>query len=97
MPRLAELRNRAASSDRSPKELPSLVSKSPQSAAVEEFTIGVQDLLREWNYPDLTRVTFNQETLDLIISGKDRGNQGKGLRAIGYAAFARRICHIPES
>jgi hypothetical protein len=87
VPRLAELRNRAASSDRTPRELPSLVSKSPQSAAVEEFTIVVQDLLHEWNYPDLTRVTFNQETLDLIISGKDRGNQGKGLRAIGYAAF----------
>jgi hypothetical protein len=87
VPRLLEIRKHRADGTDKPRELASLASKPPQSEAVEEFTIVVEELLKEWNYPDLSRVTFNQERLDIIISGKDRGNQGKGLRAIGYAAF----------
>ncbi len=35
----------------------------------------------------LTRVTFSDEKLDLVISGKERGSEGKGFRAIAYAAY----------
>jgi len=57
----------------------------PQS--IENFTLAVQGILEEWRYPSLTRVTFNNEKFDLIISGKDRASEGKGFRAIAYSAF----------
>jgi hypothetical protein len=57
----------------------------PQST--ETFTLAVQEILEEWRYPNLKRVTFNNEKLDLIISGKDRESEGKGFRAIAYSAF----------
>ena len=57
----------------------------PQS--FEKFSLGVQAILEEWRYPNLTRVTFNNERFDLIISGKDRASEGKGFRAIAYSAF----------
>jgi AAA domain len=55
--------------------------------AIESFTLKVQGLLEAWKYPGLTRVTFSDEKLDLIISGKERASEGKGFRAIAYAAF----------
>ena len=55
--------------------------------AVEKFSLTVEAILKEWRYPDLTRVTFNNERFDLIISGKDRMTEGKGFRAIAYSAF----------
>lgn len=55
--------------------------------AIEAFTLRVQTLLEGWKYPDLTRVTFSDEKVDLIISGKERGSEGKGFRAIANAAF----------
>jgi hypothetical protein len=57
------------------------------SQAVETFALTVQHILENWRYPELTRVTFSDEKVDLIISGKERGSEGKGFRAIGYAAF----------
>ena len=35
----------------------------------------------------LNEVTFSDEKVDLIISGKERASEGKGFRAIAYAAF----------
>jgi hypothetical protein len=55
--------------------------------AIENFTLAVQAVLEEWRYPDLTRVTFNNERSDLFISGKDRASEGKGFRAIACSAF----------
>lgn len=55
--------------------------------AIEKFSLAVEATLKEWQYPDLTRVTFNNERFDLIISGKDRASEGKGFRAIAYSAF----------
>jgi AAA domain len=57
------------------------------SQSIEAFTLKVQSLLEEWKYPDLTRVTFSDEKVDLVISGKERASEGKGFRAIAYAAF----------
>jgi AAA domain len=55
--------------------------------ATESFSLKVEDLLRAWRYPGLTRVTFSDEGLDLLISGKERASEGKGFRAIAYAAY----------
>jgi hypothetical protein len=57
------------------------------SQSVEVFTLKVQALLEAWKYPGLTRVTFSDEKVDLVISGKERASEGKGFRAIAYAAF----------
>jgi hypothetical protein len=57
------------------------------SQSIEAFTLKVQTLLEAWKYPDLTRVTFSDEKVDLVISGKERASEGKGFRAIAYAAF----------
>ena len=55
--------------------------------AIETFTLTVEAILREWRWPNLTRVTFNNDRRDLIISGKDRASEGKGFRAIACSAF----------
>ena len=55
--------------------------------AIENFALAVQAVLQEWRYPNLTRVTFNNERSDLIISGKDRASEGKRFRAIACSAF----------
>lgn len=44
-------------------------------------------LLRDWRFPNLGRVVFSEETLDIVISGEPRGSHGKGVRAITHAAF----------
>jgi hypothetical protein len=55
--------------------------------ATKDFSLTVESLLKSWSYPDLERVTFEEAAFDLIISGKDRGSEGKGFRAIAYAAY----------
>jgi hypothetical protein len=55
--------------------------------ATEAFSLAVESLLDSWKYPDLKRVTFDDGTHDLIISGKERGSEGKGFRAVAYAAY----------
>jgi hypothetical protein len=57
------------------------------AGSTEAFSLAVQSLLESWRYPDLTRVTFDEDAHDLIISGKERGSEGKGFRAIAYAAY----------
>lgn len=57
------------------------------SQSVEAFVLKVQSILEAWKYPGLTRVTFSDEKVDLVISGKERSSEGKGFRAIAYAAF----------
>jgi hypothetical protein len=57
------------------------------SGAAEEFSKHAEELLRAWNFPGLTRVTFSDEAQDLVISGRPRSSHGKGVRAITRAAF----------
>lgn len=47
----------------------------------------IKKLLKGWNYPDLTSVTFDYDDQELIVSGKMRKNHGKGYRAILNTAF----------
>jgi hypothetical protein len=57
------------------------------SAAAEDFSQYAENLLRDWRFPNLGRVTFSEESVDLVISGEPRGSHGKGVRAITHAAF----------
>ena len=55
--------------------------------AYEEFATAVETILRDWSYPELNRVVYDTEAEDIVISGKARKDDGKGYRAITYAAF----------
>lgn len=54
---------------------------------LDEFAQTIQSILQEWDYPDVSRVYFDEAKKDIVISGKDRCSTGKGLRAITHAAF----------
>lgn len=58
-----------------------------ETREVEGFCQTVEQLLRDWQYPRIERVVFSERNQDLLISGKERGSHGKGLRAISYAGF----------
>lgn len=53
----------------------------------KEFAEVVSDVLLAWGFPGQKRVVFDLSTYDLIIDGKERRNNGKGVRAITHAAF----------
>ncbi len=55
--------------------------------ANEQFATTVENILRAWSFPELDRVVFDTKAEDIVISGKARKDNGKGYRAITYAAF----------
>jgi hypothetical protein len=88
---LQELRSQrdAVSKQGEPEAKPKL--KPPKirdTKALENLCVAIQELLEEWNFPNLGRVTFSESSSDLVIGGRDRASLGKGYRAIAYAAFA---------
>ncbi len=52
-----------------------------------EFCQTVADVLKEWQFPGNRHISFDKQTCDLLIDGKLRANNGKGVRAITHAAF----------
>jgi hypothetical protein len=62
-------------------------SPAVSSGHAEDFSQETERLLRTWRFPNLDRVTFSEEDLDIVISGEPRGSHGKGVRAITHAAF----------
>lgn len=63
----------------------------------QEFALEVGNVLRAWGFPGECRTFFDLEgTFDIIIDGKPRKNNGKGVRAITHAAFKVALmtyCH----
>ena len=47
----------------------------------------VKKLLDAWKFPQVTDVYFSLDTDDLVIDGKERNANGKGVRAMTHAAF----------
>jgi len=80
----------------------SVAGPSKDTLAFDKFAKVVEGVLRSWKYPELDRVTFDTEELDLVVSGRARGSQGKGYRAFAHAAFTfglMRYCresHLPH-
>ncbi|MBF4990222.1 hypothetical protein [Methylophilus sp. QUAN] len=62
------------------------VLKTPDSSVYELSKI-VGEVLTAWEFPGNCDVSFDQSTHDLIIDGKLRVNNGKGVRAVTHAAF----------
>ena len=63
------------------------VAKEALSSIIEPVNRQMVAVLQQCQYPDITTVSFNEEKLDFIISGRDRELTGKGYRAITYATF----------
>jgi hypothetical protein len=57
------------------------------SQTAKEFADVVADVLLEWGFPGQNKVFFDPGTCDLVIDGKERRHNGKGVRAIKHAAF----------
>ena len=75
---LAELK--PASKDARPK-------LGVSGTSVHDFAQKVGDVLGEWHFPGKHHVAFDDTTYDLRIDGKNRKDNGKGVRAITHAAF----------
>jgi len=58
----------------------------PPSVA-DAFAQTIETILASWHFPNSGRVFFDPKARDLVIAGKARTAQGKGLRAVTHAAF----------
>ncbi len=56
-------------------------------SVLQEFSEKVESILRDWDFPDIGPVYFDESATDFVINGKPRGSRGKGLRAITHAAI----------
>lgn len=56
-----------------------------------DFAEAVRQLLEAWSFPELDGVAYDTAVEDIVISGKARKDNGKGYRAITYAAFVIAI------
>lgn len=81
---LSELLEKAGKPMPRANKLPSV---SIGTDEAEEFSKIVEDLLKTWNFPNLDRVAFSEDTQDIVISGRKRSSHGKGIRALTHAAF----------
>lgn len=64
------------------------------TAQADPFSQEVEELLKEWHFPDLLRVSFSENDQDIVISGRARKSHGKGVRAITHAAFTLALLRL---
>ncbi|MCT3664247.1 AAA family ATPase [Elizabethkingia anophelis] len=59
------------------------------SKDLKGFCDVIKQVLKSWNFPDIKSVTFDNDPkiFDIIINGSNRGDNGKGYRAITFTAF----------
>lgn len=57
-------------------------------AAARKLCDVIQDLLREWKFIGASEIVeFNDKKMDIVVSGKHRQSNGKGLRGFLHGAF----------
>jgi len=96
---ISELEKRRGNMDQTPAtQTPTNTTIDDLSAStLNEFSILMENILQEWEFPDSDRVHFDKETSDIVISGKPRGSRGKGMRSITHAAFTIGIMKFTEN
>lgn len=52
-----------------------------------QVTSSIRQMLSAWGVVDATDVRFDWDTFDLVVDGRPRGDQGKGVRALWCAAL----------
>lgn len=62
---------------------------SIENIALNSFCKTIEEILKEWKYPNLTTVGFDNshKIYDITISNRKRNSHGKGIRSLSYAAF----------
>jgi hypothetical protein len=87
--RIDELERRKAQLEAfKPKSLPrGSVTAGIGGVTGHEFATTVQSVLHAWRFPGLPIVSFDDKTHDILIDGKSRRANGKGVRALMNAAF----------
>ncbi|KML04089.1 MULTISPECIES: hypothetical protein [Burkholderia] len=59
----------------------------PDSTTLFDFGETVKAVLKAWKFPDADKVQFDGKTNDVMVGGKSRAANGKGVRAVLHAAF----------
>lgn len=57
------------------------------AASIQAISVAVEELLDAWHFPHEKPVFFDEAKQDIVLGGRRRGDQGKGLRALTHAAF----------
>lgn len=82
MVRRSQAQDALSSAGRTNDERPGL-----PAASVQAISVAVEELLDAWHFPHEKPVFFDEAKQDLVLGGRRRGDQGKGLRALTHAAF----------
>ena len=80
-----------ADSETPPPLSDSTIITKVSSVLAEPFCLEVERLLEEWQLPEAGRVTFSEDSQDIVIAERERNVDGKGVRAITHAAFSLAI------
>ncbi|HEY9756761.1 MAG TPA: AAA family ATPase [Oculatellaceae cyanobacterium] len=67
-----------------------------RQGALLKFCAAVTELLNQWKFAAKSNVYFDTTELDLVIDGVPRINNGKGVRALLYSAFAIALIHYSK-
>lgn len=70
-----------------PPKLNDTIQRGLSTETAKEFADVVSKVLTAWGFPGQKQVVLDLSSYDLIIDGKERRNNGKGVRAITHAAF----------
>ncbi len=70
-----------------PPKIDNTIQRGLSTKTAKDFADVVHEVLLAWGFPGLKQVVFDLGSYDLIIDGKERKNNGKGVRAITHAAF----------
>lgn len=70
-----------------PSKLDPMIQRGLSTETAKDFADVIHNVLLEWGFPGQKQVVFDLSSYDLIIDGKERKNNGKGVRAITHAAF----------
>jgi len=81
------IKQKAAIESSKPPKRDDKIQGGISTETAKEFADVVSMVLGEWGFPGQKQVVFDLATHDLIIDGKERRNNGKGVRAITHAAF----------
>lgn len=87
--RLEALQQAIALTNSSSEQTATFASLPPES--FERFATTVEEILRAWSFPELQRVVYDPKSEDIVVSGKARKDNGKGYRAITYAAYMTAV------
>jgi hypothetical protein len=52
-----------------------------------DFSQTVKRVLEAWHFPDIEEVHFDAKIQDIVVNGRERTHNGKGIRAILHSAF----------